>query len=99
MENNRGEHIVPIKTYLAVGATLLLLTFTTYRVALVDLGPFNVVAAIVIASIKAVLVVLFFMHAYYGPRRTRLVILAGLFWMAILLVLTLADYLTRPWLY
>jgi cytochrome c oxidase subunit 4 len=52
--------------------------------------------AIVIACVKATLVVLFFMHAAYAPRRTRLVILAGIFWMMILLGLTLVDFLTLP---
>jgi cytochrome c oxidase subunit 4 len=89
------EHIVPVKTYALICATLLVLTLTTYLVAFVDLGPFNIVVAIVIACIKASLVVLFFMHAYYAPRRTRLVILAGMFWMMLLIGLSLADYLTR----
>jgi cytochrome c oxidase subunit 4 len=53
-----------------------------------------VVVAIVIACVKATLVVLFFMHAAYAPRRTRMVILAGIFWMLILLGMTMADYLT-----
>jgi cytochrome c oxidase subunit IV len=89
------EHIVPIKTYALICATLLVLTFVTYRVAFVNLGPLNVVVAIVIACVKATLVVLFFMHAAYAPRRTRLVIMAGIVWMFLLLGLTLADYLTR----
>jgi cytochrome c oxidase subunit 4 len=89
------EHIVPIRTYAAIFATLLILTGVTYYAAHLDLGPFNVVVAIVIACVKATLVVLFFMHAAYSPRRTRLVILAGVFWMLILLGLTLSDYLTR----
>jgi cytochrome c oxidase subunit 4 len=95
-QHGTGERIVPIKTYAVVCATLLVLTFLTYRIAYVDLGPLNVVVAVVIACIKATLVVLFFMHAAYAPRRTRLVILAGIFWMMILLGLTLADYLTLP---
>jgi cytochrome c oxidase subunit 4 len=94
-EQHAPEHIVPIKTYALICATLLVLTFVTYSVAFVDLGPLNVVVAIVIACVKATLVVLFFMHAAYAPRRTRLVILAGIVWMFLLLGLTLADYLTR----
>ena len=92
---HKSEHVVPIKTYAVICASLLVLTFLTYRIALVNLGPLNVVVAIVIACTKATLVVLFFMHAAYAPRRTRLVILAGIFWMLLLLGLTLADYLTR----
>ena len=92
---HKSDHVVPIKTYAVICASLLVLTFLTYRIALVNLGPLNVVVAIVIACVKATLVVLFFMHAAYAPRRTRLVILAGIFWMLLLLGLTLADYLTR----
>jgi len=92
---HKSEHVVPIKTYAVICASLLVLTFLTYRIALVNLGPLNVVVAIVIACVKATLVVLFFMHAAYAPRRTRLVIMAGIFWMLLLLGLTLADYLTR----
>ncbi len=92
-----AEYIVPKRIYLLVCATLLSLTFLTYRVALINLGPMNVVAALTIASVKALLVVLFFMHARYSPRRTRLVILAGVFWLALLLLLTMSDYLTRSW--
>jgi len=94
-EPGTREHIVPIKTYAVVCAALLVLTFLTYRIAYVDLGALNVVVAIVIACVKATLVVLFFMHAAYAPRRTRLVIFAGIFWMLLLLGMTLADYLTR----
>ncbi|MGD0839627.1 MAG: cytochrome C oxidase subunit IV family protein [Candidatus Acidiferrales bacterium] len=92
---HKSDHVVPIKTYAVICASLLVLTFLTYRIALVNLGPLNVVVAIVIACVKATLVVLFFMHAAYAPRRTRLVIMAGIFWMLLLLGLTLADYLTR----
>jgi cytochrome c oxidase subunit 4 len=93
-KHETGEHVVPIKTYAIICASLLVLTFLTYRIAYTDLGALNVVVAIVIACFKASLVVLFFMHAAYAPRRTRMVILAGIFWMMILLGLTLADYLT-----
>ena len=70
-----SDHVVPIKTYAIICGILLFLTFLTWRIALVDLGPFNVVVAVVIACVKATLVVLFFMHAFYAPRRTRMVIL------------------------
>ncbi len=90
------EHVIPFRNYALIFAALLALTFITYRVALIDLGKWNVVVAICIACTKAVLVVLFFMHAAYAPRRTRLVILAGIFWMLLLLGLTLTDYATRP---
>jgi cytochrome c oxidase subunit IV len=92
-----SEHIVSPRIYLGIILTLMALTGLTIWVATVDLGPVNVVLALVIATLKAALVVLYFMHARYSPGRTKLVIVAGLFWLAILLVMTLADYLTRSW--
>jgi cytochrome c oxidase subunit 4 len=91
-----SEHVIPRRIYATILFALLILTGTTYWVATINLGPLNVVIALTIATCKATLVVLFFMHARYSPRRTRVVILAGLFWLVILLGLTLSDYLTRP---
>jgi cytochrome c oxidase subunit 4 len=88
-------HVVPRKIYLTIVIVLLTLTGLTYWAATIDLGPMNVVIALVIATCKATLVVLFFMHARYSPRRTRVVIISGIFWLALLLGLTLSDYLTR----
>ncbi len=93
-----AEHIVPKKIYFAVCATLLAFTLVTYEVALIDLGRWNVVVALAIAFFKATLVALFFMHLRYSSRRTQLVVVAGIFWLAIMMLLTMSDYLTRPWL-
>jgi cytochrome c oxidase subunit 4 len=89
------EHIVPPTTYLVIILTLLFLTATTVWAAFVNLGRFNIVVALAIATLKATLVVLFFMHAKYSPKRTKLIILAGIFWLAILLFMTLSDYISR----
>ncbi len=94
-EHEHTEHIVPPGTYLAIIVTLLILTAITVYAAFVDLGRFNIVVALVIATVKATLVVLFFMHAKYAPQRTKLVIIAGIFWLALLLFLTLSDYASR----
>jgi cytochrome c oxidase subunit 4 len=53
------------------------------------------VLALAIATVKATLVVLFFMHAKYVPKRTQLVIIAGIFWLGLLLFMTMSDYLSR----
>jgi cytochrome c oxidase subunit IV len=82
-------------TYIVVLVALLVLTIVTYLVARVDLGKLNLVIALAIAAAKVSLVVLYFMHARYSSRLTRVVIGAGLGWLAILLTLTLSDYLTR----
>ena len=88
-------HIVPLKIYFAIFGTLMVLTGTTVWVAFHNLGPLNAVAALTIATIKAVLVILFFMHARYSSKLTWLIIVAGFFWLGILLVLTMTDYVTR----
>jgi len=90
-----AEHIVSPKIYAAVLTALLIGTGLTVYAAKVNLGRFNIVLALTIATIKMTLVILFFMHGKYSPRRTQLVIVAGFFWLAIMLGLTLQDYSTR----
>ena len=91
-------HVVPVRTYTAVFLALVALTAITTAAAFVDLGPLNNVVALGIATLKATLVVLFFMHVKYSTRLTFLVVTAGLFWLIILIGLSLTDYLTRGWL-
>ncbi|MBI5030852.1 MAG: cytochrome C oxidase subunit IV family protein [Chloroflexi bacterium] len=92
------EPITPARTYLGVFVALLILTLATFAVSFVNLGPFNAVVALAIASSKAILIVLFFMHARYSTGITRIVIVAGLVWLFILIAGTLDDYITRGWL-
>ena len=92
-----SEHIVPKRTYYLIFLTLMICTAITVAVAFVDLGPLNAVAALTIAVFKATLVVLFFMHVKYSTRLTWAVVLGSVFWLGILLTLTLTDYLTRIW--
>ena len=93
--SEHSEHIVSPKIYGAIFLALLLGTGLTVWAAFQNFGPFNIVIALGIASIKATLVVLYFMHARYSPKRTQLVIVCAIFWLAIMLTLTLADYQTR----
>jgi cytochrome c oxidase subunit IV len=90
-----SEHIVSPKIYVVILLALLLGTFLTVEAALRDFGPWNIVIALTIASCKGILVILFFMHARYSPRRTQLVIVCAAFWLIILLALTATDYLKR----
>jgi cytochrome c oxidase subunit IV len=91
-----SEHIVSKTIYFLIFGALMVLTVLTYWVALYDFGRMNVVIALAVAVTKAVLVVLFFMHVRYSTRLTKIVVIAGFFWLALLIVLTLADYFTRP---
>jgi cytochrome c oxidase subunit 4 len=93
-----AEHVLPRRTYYTVFAALIVLTLTTVFVSDLPLGRLHMPVALAIAVAKGVLVVLFFMHVLYSPRLTWLVIAAALFWLAILMVLTLTDYLSRGWL-
>ena len=93
-----AEHIVPVRIYYTVFGILALCTYLTWQVAVFDLGALNTIVALVIAVFKATLVVLFFMHVRYSTRLTWAVVVGSVFWLGILLALTLSDYLTRPWL-
>ena len=90
-------HIVPKRTYYIIFLVLMVCTYLTWQVAYFDLGPMNTVVALTIAVFKATLVVLFFMHVKYSTRLTWAVVLGSIFWLGILLTLTLSDYVTRGW--
>ena len=83
------------KIYLVIWGTLMALLFLTWGVSRLNLGPFNLVAALGIAIAKMVLVILFFMHVRYSSRVTWVFAAAGFIWFLIMLDLTLSDYLTR----
>jgi len=93
---------VPLRRYVGIFAALILLTGLTVVIAFFDLGggrlhALNAIAAITIAVTKALLVVLYFMHVRYSSRLTWIFVGAGVFWFVIMIVLTLADYLSRGW--
>ncbi len=93
------HHIVPLGLYALIGITLLVMTGVTYWVATLDLGPFNTIVALTIASFKATLVVLIFMHVKYTSEKlTKAVIISAIFFLGLLLTLSLADFGTRAWL-
>jgi cytochrome c oxidase subunit IV len=92
-----SDHILPKRIYYTIFAILMLCTYLTVQIAFFDLGPLNVIAALTIAVFKAALVVLFFMHVKYSTRLTWAVVAGSIFWLGILLVLTMSDYLTRVW--
>src|SRR5713226_6564041 len=94
-----SEHIVQPRVYIVIFLTLMIGTTLTVMAAFYDFpGPLNAVVALTIAVIKATLVVLYFMHVRYSGRLIWLVIIAALFWLAIMFALTVSDYWTRTWL-
>lgn len=88
-------HISPKSTYYTIFAALMVGTAITVAVAFVNLGAFNFPVAIGIAITKATLVILFFMHAKYSSRLTKLFVGTAFFFLFILLGLSLTDYLSR----
>lgn len=91
----------PIKprTYVVIYVALLLLTATTvYLAAEAHLGKAEVPVALGIASLKTLLVAIFFMHLIHSRPLTWLVIVAGVLFLAVMLTITLSDYWTRDWM-
>ena len=93
--DTHGHHITPLRVYLGVGFALLVLTVITVAVSFVDLGPFNLVVAMGIASLKATLVALIFMHLYYDDKLYLTIFIMALLMLALFIIITLFDTLRR----
>lgn len=90
-----SQHIMSVKTSVTVFVILLVLLFATVGAAYLPLGELHVPIAMTIATIKAALIVLFFMHLLYSHRLSTIFSVAAFLWLAILVALTLNDYWTR----
>ena len=88
-------HVSPKSTYYAIFGALMVLTVVTVGAAFLNLGSLNFPVAMAIATTKATLVILFFMHAKYSSRLTKLWIMTAMYFLFILLALTLTDYWSR----
>jgi cytochrome c oxidase subunit 4 len=99
VKKSNGHHIAPIKLYLGIGVVLLLLTAVTVTISLIDLGGWNIVVALLIASFKGSLVALFFMHLYYDKKIYSIVFSMGLLFLSIFIALTMFDTLRRGDIY
>jgi cytochrome c oxidase subunit 4 len=90
-----AHHIVPKRIYFAVFFALIVLTWVTTFVSRVDLGRWNIFVALAIAILKASLVVLFFMHIWYSSKLTKMIICCAVFWLILMLFITMTDIWTR----
>jgi cytochrome c oxidase subunit 4 len=98
MSDHSTSKSSPLVTYFAVWIALLAGTYITYEVSKIDLGPFNAAVALTIATTKALLVALFFMHLKGASEKLlKLVVISTIFFLFILLALSMADYGTRLW--
>jgi len=97
--SQHSAHILPLRIYLGVGAALLVLTAATVAISFIHLGPFNLVVALSIATVKAILVALFFMHLLYDNKLYLLIFTFALLILGIFIILTLFDTMRRGDLY
>ena len=88
-------HVAPKTLYYTIFGALMVLTIVTVEVATHNFGVLNFPVAIGIAITKATLVILFFMHAKYSSKLTKLFVGTAFFFLSILLGLTMTDYLSR----
>jgi cytochrome c oxidase subunit IV len=88
----------PLPMYFTIWIALLIGTGLTVYAATLDLAPYNAAVALGIATVKATLVALFFMHVYHASEKlTKLVVISAIFFLILLLGLTMSDYATRLW--
>jgi cytochrome c oxidase subunit 4 len=93
--SEQNQHIVSVKTYLIVFAALIGLMILTVVVAFFDFGLLNKGVALAIATTKAALIMLFFMHLRYNSKVVWVFAGLGLFGLVILIVLSMGDYGAR----
>jgi cytochrome c oxidase subunit 4 len=99
MDNAHAQHVVtPVRTYVTVFVMLLMFTGITYWVAQHDYGSLNTPIALGVAVFKASLVIIYFMGVRYNTPLTKVVVVAGFFWLLIMFGLTMGDYVSRSWL-
>jgi len=91
------KHVHTTRTYYLVFATLIAFTLATTGISFIDLGMFNGPVALAIGTFKALLVILFFMHVKDSSRLTWITVTCAIFWLMIMLLLTMTDFVTRPW--
>jgi cytochrome c oxidase subunit 4 len=86
-----------VGAYIGVFLTLMVLTLLTVWAAYQHLGIWNTPVALGIATAKAALVALIFMHLKDSPKLTAMVVGSSLLFLAFLIFVTASDYLTRKW--
>jgi len=93
-----AHHVPSLKLYFGVFGILMIGTALTVAVAFFDLGPLNNVVMLTVAIVKAMFVVLYFMHVRWGSRLTWVIAGSGFLWLLIMFSFTLMDYMSRGWL-
>lgn len=92
---HKTAHVVPLSIYIGVGAALMVLTAVTVAVSFIHLGGWNVVVALTVASIKATLVALIFMHLLYDKKLFLIIFVAAIMFLAVFIIFTMFDTMRR----
>lgn len=98
-ESEQKSHVVPLKTYLMVAMALFILTGLTVGISFIHLGGFNALVAICIASVKALLVAMIFMHLWYDKKIFMIIFATAIVFLGIFLSFTMFDILSRGDIY
>ncbi|QDV37095.1 cytochrome C oxidase subunit IV family protein [Tautonia plasticadhaerens] len=93
-----SQHVFTIRTNLIIFAILMALLALTVAVSTLDLGALEIPIALTIAFVKAILIMLYFMHLRFSSRLTWLFAGSGTFWLLILIAFSMSDFLSRGWL-
>ncbi len=89
--------VLPVRTYVTVFVVLICLTGLTVFASRMQLGGLAMTVALLIAGAKTTVVMLWFMEVKFSEKLIKIIAGAGFFWLAILIALSLADYMTRDW--
>jgi cytochrome c oxidase subunit 4 len=89
--DEQEKHIVEYKVFVSVWIALIVLTATTITVAGLHLGKFSTLTALVIASVKASLVLWFFMHLKYEKRLFKVLLMVPIVTLTVIIGLTFFD--------
>lgn len=93
MEHN--HHIMPVRTYLTIFALLIGLLAVTVAAAFFDVGMLNVFMALTIATVKAGLIMSYFMHLRYSSKLIWIFAGLGFFGLIIMILIAMGDYVAR----
>ena len=97
-QDPHGEFQIPMSTYNIVFVLLMVLLIVTVVAAFIDLGELNMIVAMAIATVKAALVILYFMHVKFASRLTKVFCASSFVWLGIMFAMTFFDYISRDWL-
>lgn len=92
---HKDHHIMSVKVATAVLAVLLFLTYVTVAVSRIDLGYFTVVVALLVATVKSLFVIMFFMHLKYESKTMQIFVFICFLILAIFIGLTFFDVAYR----